>query len=65
MIAEDGGNVPKRGDRVRMGEQPGLFEVVEVNMLLQTADLKSTRGKGQVIQNVAWLSLKFQRAASR
>ena len=64
-MAECGGNVPKKGDRVRIGEQPGIFEVVEVNMLLQTADLKSTRGKGQVTQNVSWTSLKFQRVAPR
>jgi hypothetical protein len=65
VIAEYGGNVPKRSDRVRMSEQPGIFEVVEVNMLLQTADLKSTREKRQVTQNVSWTSLKFQRVAPR
>jgi len=56
------GIVPKRGDRVRIGEQPSLFEVVDVNVLLQTANLKSTDETGHVTRNVSWASL---RAASR
>ena len=65
MIAEYGGNLPKKGDCVRIGDQAGLFEVVEVNVLLRTANLKSTDGKGDVTHNVSWISLRFQRAASR
>jgi hypothetical protein len=65
MIAEYTGTVPKRGDCVRMGEQPDLFEVVDVNMLMQTANLKSTDGTGHVTRNVSWTSLKFQVAVSR
>ena len=65
MSAENTGTVPKIGDRVRMGEQAGLFDVVDVNMLMQTANLKATDGAGHVARNVPWTSLKFQNAASR
>jgi hypothetical protein len=65
MTAAYSGTVPKIGDRVGISEQAGLFEVVDVNMLMQTANLKSTDGAGHVTRNVAWTSLKFQGAASR
>lgn len=65
MIAEYTGTIPKRADSVRMAERPGLFEVVDVNMLMQTANLKSTDGTGHVTRNVPWTSLKFQGASSR
>lgn len=65
MIAEYTGTIPKRGDSIRMAERPGLFEVVDVNMLMQTANLKSTDGTGHVTRNVPWTSLKFQGASSR
>jgi hypothetical protein len=64
MSAEYSGTVPKIGDRVGMGEQSGLFEVVDVNMLMQTANLKATDGQGHVTRNVPWTSLKFHGAAS-
>lgn len=59
------GIVPKKGDRVRMGEQPSLFEVVDIHVLLQTANLKATDGTGHITTNVSWSSLRFQRAVSR
>ena len=65
MSAEYSGTVPKRGDRVGMAEQAGLFEGADVNMLMQTANLKSTDGQGHVTRNVPWTSLKFQGSASR
>jgi hypothetical protein len=51
--------VPKIGDRVGIVDQPGLFEVVDVNMLMQTANLKATDGAGHVTRNVPWTSLKL------
>jgi len=48
-----------------MYEQPSLFEVEDVNMLMQTANLKSTDVQGRVTRNVAWSSLEFQGVASR
>jgi hypothetical protein len=59
MLAEYAGTVPKRGDRVRVDEQPSLFEVADFNMLMQTTNLKSTDGRGLITRNVSWSSLKF------
>jgi hypothetical protein len=66
MTAEYKATVPKIGDRVGMLEQSGsgLFEVVDVNMLMQTANLKATDGQGHVTRNVPWTSLKFHGVAS-
>ena len=50
---------PKRGDRVGIAQQEGVFEVVDINSLMQTAILKSTDGQGHVTRNVSWTSLKF------
>jgi hypothetical protein len=48
-----------------MYKQASLFEVVDVHMLMQTANLKSTDVQGRVTRNVAWSSLEFQSVASR
>ena len=65
MTAGYTGPVPKIGDRVRMGEEAGQFDVVDVNLLMQTANLKSTDGAGHITRNVPWTALKFQNVASR
>jgi hypothetical protein len=65
MTGQYTGTVPKIGDRVGINEQAGAYEVVDVNLLMQTANLKSTDGEGHITRNVAWTSLKFQSAASR
>ena len=59
MIAEYSGIIPKRGDRVGIAQQEGVFEVVDINSLMQTANVKSTDGQGHVTRNVSWTSLKF------
>jgi hypothetical protein len=59
MIAEYTGTIPKRSDRVGMAGQEGVFEVVDINSLMQTANLKSTDGQGHITRNVPWTSLKF------
>jgi hypothetical protein len=59
MAAEYTGNIPKRGDRVATAQQEGVFEVVDLNSLMQTANLKSNDGQGRVTRNVPWTSLKF------
>jgi hypothetical protein len=64
MTAEYKGTVPKIGNRVGMLEQSAVFEVVDVNMLMQTANLKATDGQGHVTRNVPWTSLKFHGVAS-
>ena len=65
MSADYSGAVPKRGDRIELTEQQGLFEVVDVNSLMQTANVKSLDGKEHVTRNIPWTSLKSQGAASR
>jgi hypothetical protein len=64
MSADYTGVVPKRGDHVGMVEQSGTFEVIDVNTLMQTANLKDMNGEGHVTRNVPWTSLKFHGAAS-
>lgn len=49
---------PKRGDRVAMVQQDGVFEVADINSLMQTANLKTTDGQGHITRNVPWTSLK-------
>ena len=49
---------PKRGDHVSMAQQEGVFEVADINSLMQTANLKTTDGQGHITRNVPWTSLK-------
>ena len=49
---------PKRGERVSLIQQEGVFEVADINSLMQTANLKSTDGQGRITRNVPWTSLK-------
>ena len=49
---------PKRGDRVAMLQQEGVFEVADINSLMQTANLKTTDGQGHITRNVPWTALK-------
>jgi hypothetical protein len=65
MIPVHSANFPKIGDCVGRVEQSGLFEVVDVNMLMQTASLKGTDGQDHVTRYVPWTSLKIQGASSR
>jgi hypothetical protein len=65
MATEPTSTVPKIGNRVGMEGQSGLFEVVDVNTLMQTANLRATDGQGHVIRNVPWASMKLQGAAAR
>jgi hypothetical protein len=51
--------VPKRGDRVSAAQHEGVFEVVGVNALMQTANIRLADGSGPVIPNVPWTALKF------
>lgn len=65
MAAEYTGTIPKIGNRVGIDGHSGLFEVVDVNTLMQTANLKATDGQGHVTRNVPWTSLKFHGVAAR
>jgi hypothetical protein len=58
MNTENSGTIPKRGARVGVAQQEGVFEVADINSLMQTANLKSTDGQGHITRNVPWTSLK-------
>lgn len=49
--------VPKQGDRVSSSQHEGVFEVVGVNALMQTANVRLADGSGPVIPNLAWNTL--------
>jgi hypothetical protein len=49
---------PKQGEIVTSTQHQGVFEVVGVNSLMQTANLRSVDGNAPVIPNVAWTALK-------
>jgi hypothetical protein len=51
-------SAPKRGERVAMLQQEGVFEVADINSLMQTANLKSTDGQGHITRDVPWTALK-------
>jgi hypothetical protein len=58
MAAESKVNVPKQGERVSATQHEGVFEVVGVNALMQTANIRLIDGSGHVIPNVPWTALK-------
>ena len=49
---------PKRGEHVNSANREGVFEVVAVNALMQTANLRLLDGSGPVIPNIPWTELK-------
>jgi hypothetical protein len=51
-------SAPKRGDHVGSTTHEGVFEVVGVNSLMQTANIRAVDGSGPVIPNVPWTALK-------
>lgn len=59
MIAEYKGTVPKKGDHVSVEDRAEVFEVADINSLMQTANLHPTDGTVHLTRNVPWTSLKF------
>jgi hypothetical protein len=49
---------PKNGEHVSSTQHQGVFEVVFVNALMQTANIRLVDGSGHVIPNVPWTELK-------
>ena len=58
MTAESKVTAPKQGDRVSATQHEGVFEVVGVNALMQTANIRLADGSGHIIPNVPWTALK-------
>jgi hypothetical protein len=59
MIAEYKGTVPKKGDHVTVDQSAEVFEVADINSLMQTVNLHPTDGTVHLTRNVPWTSLKF------
>ena len=57
-MAEPKVATPKQGERVSSTKHEGIFEIVGVNSLMQTANLRLVDGSGPVIPNVPWTDLK-------
>jgi hypothetical protein len=49
--------VPKIGDHVTDNQHQGAYEVVFVNTLMQTANIRLIDGTAHVVPNVPWSSL--------
>ena len=49
---------PKQGEHVTSSQQEGVFEVVFVNALVQTANIRLVDGTGHVVPNIPWTALK-------
>ena len=58
MSSEPKLTIPKKGEHVRSSQHEGVFEVVFVNALMQTANIRLVDGTGHVVPNVPWDSLK-------
>ena len=58
MNSQPNAMAPKRGDRVALIQQEGVFEVADINSLMQTANLKTTDGQGHITRNVPWTAIK-------
>jgi hypothetical protein len=49
---------PKNGEHVTSAQHAGVFEIVFVNALMQTANIRLVDGSGHVVPNVPWTALK-------
>jgi hypothetical protein len=58
MSAQPAPAAPKNGDHVTSSQHEGIFEVVGVNALMQTANIRLIDGTRHVVPNVAWTTLK-------
>ena len=57
MATESKLTSPKNGDHVSAAQREGIFEIVGVNSLMQTANIRLVDGTGHVIPNVPWTML--------
>jgi hypothetical protein len=57
MSTEPKMTAPKNGQTVRSSQLEGVFEVVFVNSLMQTANIRLIDGTSHVVPNVPWAAL--------
>jgi len=48
---------PRSGEHVRSAQHEGVFEIVFVNSLMQTANIRLVDGTSPVVPNVPWTML--------
>jgi hypothetical protein len=48
---------PKSGQHVTSSQHEGVFEIVFVNSLMQTVNMRLVDGSGHVVPNVPWTAL--------
>jgi hypothetical protein len=60
-MTETGVAPPKQGELVSRSHQEGIFEVVGVNAVMQTANIRLEDGSGHVIPNIPWTALTVSR----
>jgi len=53
------GRIPREGDRVTTRETQGMYSVVKLHPILQTAEIRLTNGTGPVLSGVPWAHLTF------
>jgi hypothetical protein len=58
MSAESKVTAPKNGQHVSSAQHEGVYEVVFVNALMQTANIRLVDGTAHVVPNVPWTELK-------
>jgi hypothetical protein len=58
MSTESKITAPKNGQHVGSAQHEGVFEVVFVNALMQTANIRLVDGSAHVVPNVPWTELK-------
>lgn len=58
MSAEPKLTPPRNGQHVSSAQHEGIFEIVFVNALMQTANIRPVNGVGPVVPNVPWAALR-------
>ena len=58
MSTESKVTPPKNGQHVSSAQHEGVYEVVFVNALMQTANIRLVDGTAHVVPNVPWTDLK-------
>lgn len=53
------GRVPRRGERVTLKGESGIFAVLRIHNQLQTVDLKLIGRTGAVLKDIRWEALSF------
>ena len=57
MTTEPKITAPKNGQKVHSSQQEGIFEIVFVNSLMQTANIRLVDGTAHVVPNIPWTAL--------